>query len=173
MNGVDFWGHNDADMLEIGNGLSTVQSRTHFAFWAAMKSPIIMGTNLGALSQTDLDILLNKQLLAFSQDPVFGAPAKPYKWGINPDWTFNATNPAEYWSGRSSNGTLVLMLNSLSIARNMTANFGEIPGLSMGEKRSVLDVWTGAELGCVAGGLQVEVAGSDTAALLIQDRCCR
>lgn len=44
-------------------------------------------------------------LLAFHQDLVFGAPAMPYKWGVNADLTFNATNPAEYWSGESTQGT--------------------------------------------------------------------
>jgi hypothetical protein len=47
LNAVDFWGHNDADMLEVGNGaLTAAETRTHFAFWAAMKSPLLIGTNV-------------------------------------------------------------------------------------------------------------------------------
>jgi hypothetical protein len=42
---VDFWGHNDPDMLEVGNGdLTLAENRAHFALWAAMKSPLIIGT---------------------------------------------------------------------------------------------------------------------------------
>jgi alpha-galactosidase len=45
LNSVNFWGHNDADMLEIGNGdLTMAESRSHFALWAAMKSPLLIGT---------------------------------------------------------------------------------------------------------------------------------
>jgi len=92
-------------MLEVGQGdLTSQESRTHFALWAMMKAPLIMGTDLSTLSQENIDILQNKYLLSFNQDPVYGAPAAPYKWGTNADWTFNATYPAEYWSGGSSNG---------------------------------------------------------------------
>ncbi|KAI1824620.1 glycoside hydrolase family 27 protein [Xylaria intraflava] len=166
-NDVDFYGHPDPDMLEVGNsGLSTAEERSHFAFWAAMKSPLLIGTNLDTASDDAKAILLNKYLLAFNQDDVYGAPAKPYKWGVNPDYTFNATNPAEFWSGESQQGTLVLMLNTLADSRNMTADFGEIPSLDADASYKVLDVWTGDDLGSSASRFTVEVASHDTAALL-------
>jgi hypothetical protein len=172
LNGVNFWGHNDADMLEVGNsGLSTAESRSHFAFWAAMKSPLIMGNRLAALSQDQIDILQNKYLLGFSQDSTHGAPAKPYKWGTNPDWTFNATNPAEYWSGAGTNGTIVLLLNSLGSARNMSAVFKEIPELESASQRRVIDAWSGQDIGCIAGSIDAEVASHDTAVYLVQEAC--
>lgn len=167
LNDVDFWGHPDPDMLEVGNGgLSAAEERTHFAFWAAMKSPLLIGTDLYAASDEAKSILLNKYLLAFNQDSVFGAPAKPYKWGTNPDYTFNATNPAEFWSGESQQGTLVLMLNTLAGSRNMTAEFSEIPTLDADGSYNVLDVWTGEDLGSFASSLTIEVASHDTAAFL-------
>ena len=97
MHHTDFWGHNDADMLEIGNGLSAAESRSHFAAWAAMKSPLLIGTDVSKLSDDDLGILKNSFLLNFNQDNVFGAPAMPYNRDQNPDWTFNASWPAQYW----------------------------------------------------------------------------
>ena len=45
LNDADFWGYPDADMLEVGNGnLSLAENRAHFALWAVMKSPLIIGT---------------------------------------------------------------------------------------------------------------------------------
>ncbi|KAI8625200.1 glycoside hydrolase family 27 protein [Xylariaceae sp. FL1651] len=168
VNGVDFWGHNDADMLEIGNGgLTTAEERTHFAFWAAMKSPLLVGTNLKTASKESTAILLNKHLLAFNQDGVYGAPAKPYKWGTNPDYTFNASNPAEFWSGDSQQGTLVLMMNTLANSRNMTADFSEVPGLDADATYSILDVWTGEDLGPFTSNVTIEVATHDTSVLLL------
>jgi alpha-galactosidase len=168
---VDFWGHSDADMLEVGNaGLTQAETRTHFAFWAAMKSPLIIGTDLSKLSQQNIDILQNKYLLAFNQDPIFGAPAKPYKWGTNENWTFNATNPAEYWSGKSRNGTMVLLFNPYGATRNMTADFNEIPGIQSKARHEVIDVWTGQVLGWFRGGVEVNVTSHDTAVLLIKSK---
>ena len=84
LNSVTFWGHNDADMLEVGNGnLTLAETRSHFAFWAAAKSPLIIGTALDSLAADHLAILKNKYLLAFHQDNFYGGPATPYKWGVN------------------------------------------------------------------------------------------
>jgi alpha-galactosidase len=47
LSSVDFFAHNDMDMMEIGNGnLTTQEERTHFAVWAFMKSPILLGTDV-------------------------------------------------------------------------------------------------------------------------------
>jgi len=191
LNAVGFSGHNDADMLEIGNGnLTLAESRSHFAFWAAMKSPLIIGTELDILATDHVAILANKGLLAFSQDAVFGGPATPFKWGVNADWTFNGSNPAEYWSGASVMGTLVLMMNTLDQNATRSVDFAEIPelgemvrklevtrdvtGLEMRPAHvafEVRDLWTGEDLGCVEGGLSVGLESHDTAALLVMGAC--
>jgi alpha-galactosidase len=47
LNSDGFYGHGDMDMMEIGNGALTIQEqRTHFAIWAFLKSPIILGTDV-------------------------------------------------------------------------------------------------------------------------------
>ncbi|KAI9660573.1 MAG: alpha-glucosidase maltase [Bathelium mastoideum] len=168
---TDFWGHNDADMLEVGNGLSDAEARSHFAFWAAMKSPLIIGTDLSQASAADVATLKNPYLLAFSQDAEVGKPATPYKWGTNPDYTFNTTWPAEYWSGASSNGTLVLMANWMDETVTKVANYSEIPGLQAGGTYNIVDVWAGTAVGCVSDGVSADVAANDTAVYLVQDAC--
>ena len=170
MNSVNFWSHNDADMLEVGNINSTVETRSHFAMWAAMKSPLIIGTDMTVLSDDNIALLKNKYLLAFNQDDVYGEPATPYKWGTNPDWTFNLTNPAEYWAGASQNGTLVLMLNTLSDTAARTADWAEVPGLNAGCSYQVTDVWDGSDLGCLSN-YTAQVASHDTAVILVGDEC--
>ncbi|KAF3934155.1 Alpha-galactosidase [Dactylellina cionopaga] len=85
---TDFWGHADMDMLEVGNGLSEAEDRSHFALWAILKSPLLIGTPLDKITPAALSVFKNKELIAYNQDSVFGTPAKPYKWGLNPDWTW-------------------------------------------------------------------------------------
>ncbi|KID99579.1 alpha-galactosidase, partial [Metarhizium majus ARSEF 297] len=170
MGAVGFHAHNDADMLEVGNGdLSPAETRSHFALWAAMKSPLLIGTDLRRLSRRNLDLLGNRRLLAFHQDVRHGRPAVPYKWGVNPDWTYNSTHPAEYWAGPSTEGHLVLMLNTLGATVRKTAAWGEIPGLGGGRHR-VTEVWSGEDLGCL-DEYAVDVASHDTAAVLVGPRC--
>ena len=53
LSSIDFYSHNDMDMMEIGNGdLTMEEQRSHFAVWAFMKSPILLGTNVRRVSLT-------------------------------------------------------------------------------------------------------------------------
>ena len=161
----DFWGHSDWDMLEVGNGnLTYEESRSHFALWAALKSPLVIGTPLHGVKEEVLEILANRELVAFNQDPVFGASAAPYKWGVNPDGTWNITHPAEYWAGESSEGTHVFVLNTLGETEEREVVFSEVPGLGEGEY-VVHDMWTGEDIGVFEGSVTVEIKSHDTAAL--------
>jgi alpha-galactosidase len=50
---INFYSHNDMDMMEIGNGnLTTEEQRTHFAAWAFLKSPILLGTDVSTIPRT-------------------------------------------------------------------------------------------------------------------------
>ncbi|KAI5805171.1 family 27 glycoside hydrolase [Geopyxis carbonaria] len=170
---VGFWGHNDADMLEVGNGaLTPAETRTHFALWAAMKSPLLIGTDLAKLSAANVAILKNPYLLQFNQDPVVGAPATPYKWGTVPNWTYNDTFPAEYWAGDSSQyKKLVLMANFGAQPARRMAWWGEVPGLSARKRYVVVDAWTGRTVGCVRGGWQAVVGSHDVAVGVVVREC--
>jgi alpha-galactosidase len=165
-NETDFWGHGDWDMLEVGNGNLTLQeSRSHFALWAALKSPLIIGTPLHNIKPEILDILNNKELIDFNQDPVFGAAAKPYKWGINADKTWNQTHPAEYWSGRSSKGIHVFALNTLNTTQTKVIDFAEVPQLDAEAEYVVFNSWNGEEQGSFKGRYEAVVEAHDTAAV--------
>jgi alpha-galactosidase len=172
MNYVNFWGHSDPDMLEVGNGaLTPEETRSHFALWAAMKSPLLIGTDLTNISSDNVAILKNQYLLAFNQDDQYGAPAAPYKWGVNPDWTFNASFPAQYWSGQFKQGTLVAILNLNNSETQMSADWGEIPGLTSGAAYQVTEAWSGTAMGCLTGGLDIQVPAHDTAVLVVGSSC--
>ncbi|KAL6703359.1 hypothetical protein ACN47E_009701 [Coniothyrium glycines] len=169
-NSSNFWGHADWDMLEVGNGnLTYEENRSHFALWAALKSPLIIGTPLDGIKSEILKILSTKDLIAFNQDPVFGQPAKPYKWGINPDFTWNQTHPAEYWSGKSSRGTHVFALNTLDTTQIKDIVFREVPGLNAYTKYTVYDSWSGKELGKFKGSYKAKVQRHDTLAIRITE----
>jgi alpha-galactosidase len=170
-NDTNFRGHGDWDMLEVGNGNLTIEeSRSHFALWAALKSPLIIGTPLHGIKPKILEILSNEELIAFNQDPVVGEAAKPYKWGVNPDFTWNQTHPAEYWSGFSSRGVHVFVLNTLNSTVTKTIDFEEVPELDAKNKYVVYDSWTGKMKGTFEREYKERVARHDTMAIrLVED----
>ncbi|MBO5336802.1 MAG: alpha-galactosidase [Lachnospiraceae bacterium] len=62
-------GHvNDLDMMQIGNGLSEEEEKTHFSMWCMMSSPLIIGCNLTTISEKALEILKNKEMISINQD---------------------------------------------------------------------------------------------------------
>jgi len=172
MNYVNFYGHSDPDMLEVGNGnLTDQENRSHFALWAIMKSPLLIGTDLNNLGSDKVEILKNQYLLAFNQDDVYGAPAAPYKWGTNPNWTFNASFPAEYWSGSFKQGTLVAALNTADSQQTKQINWSEVPQLSGSKSYHAVDAWTGQDLGCLTNGIALSLNPHDTGVIVISGEC--
>jgi alpha-galactosidase len=69
-------GHwNDPDMLEVGvtpghfgPGLSDEEAKSHFALWAIMAAPLILGADVRNVGQKYLDILSNRDIIAVDQD---------------------------------------------------------------------------------------------------------
>lgn len=55
--------------LQVGNGqLTHAEERAHFALWALLKSPLLIGADLRVLRAQSLAVLKAKELLAVNQD---------------------------------------------------------------------------------------------------------
>ncbi|KAJ3570855.1 hypothetical protein NP233_g4130 [Leucocoprinus birnbaumii] len=167
----DFFGHNDMDMLEIGNGdLTFDESKTHFTAWALNKSPLIIGTDLTKASEETLSILMNHEIIAINQDPVVGTGITPFRWGFNPDWTTDARHPAQYWSGESQNGTIFMLINVLNEPADMSFNLTESPWIRAGRQYSVRDLWSHTDNGTAVRSFTAhDVPAHGVVALLLKD----
>jgi len=62
-------GHwNDPDMLEVGNGLTDAENKTHFSIWCMLAAPLIAGNDLRKMSDQTKMVLTNKDIVAVDQD---------------------------------------------------------------------------------------------------------
>jgi alpha-galactosidase len=76
---------NDMDMLVVGmdgkgvnpetsicgeGGCTVTEYQTHFALWAMMNSPLIIGCDIRSASEAARGILLNQEVIAINQDPL-------------------------------------------------------------------------------------------------------
>jgi alpha-galactosidase len=57
------------------------EQRSNFALWAILKSPLMVGTDLRALSQVALDMLTAPEVLAVNQDKLGAAGDLVWKEG--------------------------------------------------------------------------------------------
>jgi alpha-galactosidase len=133
------------DMLEIGTGtMNEYEEQTHFSFWAALKSPLIIGADITNIAESSLAILLNEEIIAISQDEA-GIAAN-----YLPD--LSTEGLVQIWEGplgADASSHVILALNEGENDTNITISWNSIPQLQTktiaGYK--VRDVWGAKDLG--------------------------
>ena len=137
---------NDMDMLVVGMygkgnvglaGCNDIQYRTHFAIWALLGSPLMIGCDIRNMTPTTKEILTNKELIAINQDPLCRQPYTINGVGHGKDALCYARN--------LSNGDIAIGLFNLgSEATAARFNLDELGlPLSTGKTLSMTDIFTG------------------------------
>merc|ERR1712113_1232075 len=111
------------DMLIIGNDcITNAEEETQMAVWSTMASPLIMGNDVRNISNASMAILLNRDAIEVSQDPLGHAGVR-----LN---DINAKS-GEVWARSLVNGDLgVAILNKgethadLEISLDMLSDAG-------------------------------------------------
>lgn len=107
-------GFNDLDMLMAFNpkaNLSAIEDASHLALWAILKSPLLISTDVAALSADELAMLTNARMLSISQDALGVqaarvAPSAHFApggavYGASREDGY-ATGPHQWWSAESA-----------------------------------------------------------------------
>jgi len=154
-------GWNDADMLEVGNGMSTIEDRAHFTMWSMMASPLIAGNNLSDMTNNTLKTLTNTEVVAIDQDAL-GLQGVPVR--IDGD---RVSTDMEVWAKplNESGARAVVLLNAGDTAQQITAHFTEV-GLT-GGAASVRDLWQHSELGSFVDSYTATVQSHGVVALKV------
>jgi alpha-galactosidase len=154
-------GHwNDPDMMEVGNLDTLGENRAHFAMWAMLAAPLIIGTDVRDLDPAIRDVLANKGIVAVDQDPL----------GIQ-GFAHRREPNAEVWARPLDGGDWALaFLNRGDAPHAETFDFaaepiedamtGRRPGFGDNVYR-IVDLWTGEAAGTTAQPLAVTVGPRD------------
>ncbi len=153
------------DMMEIGTGTMTeFEEQTHFSFWAALKSPLIIGADITTMSKTSLAILTNREIISISQDDA----------GVAATYLPNLSieGSVQIWAGPLSAGSsehVILALNYGANATQITVPWSGIPGLQSSPKARyrVRDVWAAKELGTIEKQITLANVSSHQTKVLI------
>lgn len=109
------------------------------AIWAISASPLIMGNDLRKVSEESKAVLLNKEAVAVSQDPL-GKMGRRHP-------SFASESPVQVWSRPLANGDVAVGLynkNNASKQTVITVNFRD---LNLFGNVSVFDIWANRNLG--------------------------
>lgn len=151
----------DMDMLEIGIANMTLhEERTHFSFWAALKSPLIIGADLRKISNESLSVLKNEKMIAVNQD----------KLGTAVEYLADASKERSFqtWAGRlSGNRTIILAFNELNDTITMDVPFSSVPGLGAENSYKLEEVWSGFS-GHVKGNISATLGSHETKVFILK-----
>jgi alpha-galactosidase len=142
--GPDGW--NDPDMMEVGNLPTLAENRSHFAMWAMLAAPLIMGTHVPDMRPEIRDILANPRIVAIDQD-MLGIPG--FRWRGTPE--------VELWAKPLSDGHwAIAALNRSNMAQPVTIDWmnGELKDDATGHDPAfasrtyrIEDAWSGKPAG--------------------------
>jgi len=123
-------GHiNDLDMLQVGNGMSYEEDKSHFSMWALMSTPLVLGNDLTSISDETLEIISNKEVIDINQDAACLPPTLEKTIGGCEIWVKPLALPNE---------KTVAILNRENKDNNISFKFSDI-GLN-GEPQ-IRDLW--------------------------------
>jgi len=142
---------NDPDMLEVGNGgMTDTEYRTHFGLWAMMSAPLLIGTDLREASQSTMDILGNREVIALDQDSL-GRQAKPIS---------DADGHVVFAKPLSGGDVAVALYNESDTAATIRTT-AKAAGLPAADGYALRDVWRHRSTE-TAGGIAASVPAHGT-----------
>jgi len=146
-------GHwNDPDMLEVGNGgMTDTEYQAHFALWAILKAPLLIGCDVTRMSAATKATLLAKEVIAINQDEL----------GVAGDLVFKE-GPNEVYATINADGSrAVVFFNRHSAGSQYHSQSMRLPIARLGYPADaqvlVRDLYRRADLGFVNGSLTAEV----------------
>jgi alpha-galactosidase len=135
-------GHwNDPDMLEVGNGgMTAIEYRAHFSFWALLSAPLLAGNDLQQMSPEIKTILTNKEAIAVDQDALGMQGRRVRKDG-----------DLEVWSKQMQDGSrTVILFNRGASDADISVSWEEL-GYPAKLPAAVRDLWEKKDLGGFTG----------------------
>jgi hypothetical protein len=124
---------NDYDSIEVGNGandgLTYDERQTQLSLWALAASPLILGTDLTHLDETDLGLLLDRDVIAVDQDSIDAARVA-------------STPTAQVFAKTERNGDVVVGLFNTSGASQVVSTSAAALGLKPGTSYLLDNLWT-------------------------------
>lgn len=156
--GPDGW--NDADMMQVGNGMPENENRAHFSMWVMLSSPLILGNDVRNMTAETLITLSNKEAIAINQDAL----------GIR-GLKHSAKDDLEVWFKPLSDGDwAVCFLNRSTEAKTINIDWNDYVFTDEVFNRAtdldkisynIRDIWTHKNIGTTSTTIMQTIPGRD------------
>jgi alpha-galactosidase len=148
------WMDPDFLMTLFWPSMTYTYSKTEFSFWSLWSAPLVVATNIYNMTAEKMSILMNAEVIAIDQDPLYTAGDR-----ISKD---NATS-TEIWARPLANGdkAVIAFNGNLFQAFNVTVEWSAV-GLGSGSAVvSARDLWAHKDLGNFTGSFTASIEPAD------------
>jgi len=156
--GPDHW--NDPDMMEVGNGLTVVENRSHFSMWCMLAAPMIAGNDIRKMSKETLDILINKEAIAVDQDSL-GIQGFKYSSKDSVDVWFKLLNKGDWAVCFLNRGIKPQNIEFNWTTENVNDDFANRNAGFDKTEYKIRNIWTKSDAGTTKKPLKTNLTGHD------------
>jgi alpha-galactosidase len=174
-----------ADMLQVGvrHGLNILETRSHFAGWAIVSSPLVLSHDVNDDTVMDAiwDVISNTEIIGINQAYV-GESGGAYDSATETTMLHSCDGfafeaPVHQYLSKpiEKNRIAVLLMNSGNETQELTANFADIPYADCEHKDDgshcdflVRDIWDHVDMGRFRDFWSVSVESHDTAFIVLE-----
>jgi alpha-galactosidase len=152
--GIHGTGKSSSDLVDGTPGMTQTEYRSQFAMWCMWSSPLMLSFDLrNAISDDDLAIMTNKELIAIDPDPM----------GQQAEFVHEDANGVQLYFKDLENGDVaVAAINMGSTAQNYTINFSDINALDPEANYTARELQSQTSVGIVTGSIACTLASHET-----------
>ncbi len=145
-------GKSSNDLCQTGPGMTQTEYRTQFALWCMWASPLTLSFDVRNISNEDLAIITNEELIAINQD----------RMGQQAEFIGEKDGIQIYAKDLENGDVALAILNLNSTAKNVTVDLHSIPALEASASYLFRDLWKKEAVGNFSDTYQVRVASHET-----------
>ncbi|MFC1414751.1 NPCBM/NEW2 domain-containing protein [Streptacidiphilus sp. N1-12] len=124
-------GHwNDPDYLAPELGMSAAEAQSQFSMWSMVAAPLIIGSDVTALSDSTVSMLTNREVLAVDQDPL----------GVQ-GTAIATTGSTQVWTKPLANGDRAVALFNRGSSAQVVSTTAAAVGLRHSGSYALRDLW--------------------------------
>ncbi len=152
-------GHwNDPDMLEVGNGILTVEEeRAHFSLWCMLAAPLMAGNAINTMNLVTKSILINKEAIAIDQDAL---GRQGYK-------IVDEENFEIFMKPLANGDTAICLFNRSDDKMNVVVNWADY---KIGNNFMIRDLWMHRESGTTNSTFNAAIPKHDVVLLRLHKK---
>jgi alpha-galactosidase len=160
--GIHGTGKSSSDLVDGTPGMTQTEYRSQFAMWCMWSSPLMLSFDLrNTISDDDLAIMTNKELIAIDQDPM----------GQQAEFVHEDANGVQLYFKDLENGDVaVAAINMGSTAQNYTINFSDISALDPTTQYTARELQSQTNVGTVTGSITCALASHETKVYRLSDQ---